>query len=365
MSLSPAFSPLQLGPVKLLNRFMRSATHEALSDDSGFPSPKLLSWIERLASGNVGLIVPGYVYASESGRAASNQTGMESEAHGQAWKSTISRVHAAGSKLMFQIAHGGVASPSRKGPSALSPFASALTVGEIDVVIESFRKAAVYCYRAGADGVELHSAHGYLFALFLSPLTNRRKDKYGGSPENRVRIVEETVREIRKATDKGFGIGIKMNGVDSMPWGVKPELCAEYVRLLKKNVDFFEISSGLGNFLSTIRFAPVGFVSKCLAMLNPWEFTHGYNLKAAAVVKKRNPDAVVAAVGGWRDLDYCNEAIRLGEVDMVSISRAFIREPDLVKQWKEGRTRAADCKSCNACILGMGNPEKGLACTYP
>jgi 2,4-dienoyl-CoA reductase-like NADH-dependent reductase (Old Yellow Enzyme family) len=272
MSLGSAFSPIQFGPVKLLNRFMRSATHEALSNDNGFPTPNLFRWIERLGDGGVGLIIPGYVFPIETGRAMFRQTGMYSESHGLVWKPTISKLHAAGSKLMFQIAHGGATSPARKGPSSVWPLVSALTIAEINDVIESFRKAAVYCYRAGADGVQLHAAHGYLFSLFLSPLTNRRSDVYGGSPEGRVRIVQETVREIRKTTDSSFGIGIKQNGTDSMPWGVKPALCAEYVNLLKKTVDLFEISSGMGNFLSTMRMGMGGLVRNCIALLNPWEF---------------------------------------------------------------------------------------------
>jgi 2,4-dienoyl-CoA reductase-like NADH-dependent reductase (Old Yellow Enzyme family) len=245
------------------------------------------------------------------------------------------------------------------------PLVSALTIAEINDVIESFRKAAVYCYRAGADGVQLHAAHEYLFSFFLSPLTNRRSDVYGGSPEGRVRIVQEAVREIRKATDSSFGIGIKLNGTDSMPWGVKPALCAEYVNLLKKTVDFFEISSGLGNFLSTIRMGTGGLVRNCIALLNPWEFSQAYNLNAATIVKRRNPDAVVAAVGGWRDLDYVNDAIRMNGIDIISMARPFIREPDLIKQWKNGRTRAADCTSCNRCILGTVTAKRDLKCSYP
>jgi 2,4-dienoyl-CoA reductase-like NADH-dependent reductase (Old Yellow Enzyme family) len=343
---------------------MRSATNEGLSDDRGFPTPTLFHCIERLAANNVGLIVPGYVYPIESGRAIWNQTGMFSKAHGEVWKPTIAKVHSAGSKLMFQIAHGGLASPSHKGPSSLGPFGSSLTIPEIEDLIESFKKAAVYCYNAGADGVQLHGAHGYLLALFLSPLTNRRKDKYGKSVEGRTRIVREITHEIRKATDKSFGIGIKMNGTDSMPFGVKPILCAEYVHSLKDTLDFFEISCGLGNFLSVIRMAPVGFLKSCVAAVNPWKFTRGYNLAAAKVVKRKNPDAVVAAVGGWRDLDDCNNAIGQGNIDLISISRPFIRQPNLIKLWKSGTKTVADCKSCNACILGM-KPGSGLRCIYP
>jgi 2,4-dienoyl-CoA reductase-like NADH-dependent reductase (Old Yellow Enzyme family) len=273
-------------------------------------------------------------------------------------------VHSAGSKLIFQIAHGGVSSPARKAPSSVWPFGAALTAAEICDLIESFKKAAVYSYRAGADGVQLHAAHGYLIALFLSPLTNHRTDKYGGSAEGRARIVREIVGEIRSATDKDFAVGMKMNGTDSMPWGVQPALCAEYVHLLKGAVDFFEISSGLGNFLSTLRMAPIGFIKSCISRLNPWEFTEQYNLDAARVVKRKNPDAVVAAVGGWRDLAACNDAIRRNEIDLVSISRPLIREPHLIKQWEAGQKTRSDCKSCNACILGMSRSRQGIACRY-
>jgi 2,4-dienoyl-CoA reductase-like NADH-dependent reductase (Old Yellow Enzyme family) len=270
---------------------------------------------------------------------------------------------------MFQIAHGGVAAVDggKLGPSPFFGRAKVLTIAQIEDIIESFRVAAVNAYSAGASGVQLHAAHGYLLSLFLSPVSNRRNDRYGGSIQNRARIVSEMSREIRRSTDKSFAIGLKMNGTDSIPFGVNQKLCSNYVSLLKDSIDLFEISCGLGNFFSTIRAQAPKFSLKNLLVdaLNPWAFEEDYNLQIARFVKKQNPDTIVAAVGGWRNIATIQKALSQKQIDLVSISRPFVREPHLVREWGEGRKRNADCKSCHECLFGKHRPEDGLHCSFP
>jgi 2,4-dienoyl-CoA reductase-like NADH-dependent reductase (Old Yellow Enzyme family) len=365
MALKSPFSPIKLGPVQLMNRFMRSATYECLADDLGFPSPRLLSMMETLASGQVGLIVPGYVYTAPTGKAVPKQTGLCSPDHATPWIPTIRRIHTAGSKLMFQLAHGGLSSDGpHVGPSSLGGLAHPLSIAEIDDIVNSFVKAAVSA--RGADGIELHAAHGYLLSLFLSPIFNRRRDRYGGSVEGRVRIVGEIATQIRRSTDPGFGIGIKMNGYDVLPFGVTPKIAAQYVRCLRGKVDFFEISCGIGNILATIQARPVNrFLSIAASLVNPWHFRKNFNLDAAKFIKKMNPDAIVAAVGGWRGLKDCEKAITKGEVDVISMARPLIREPHLIKEWAAGRNKPAACKNCNRCIWMDFTKKVGIRCQFP
>jgi 2,4-dienoyl-CoA reductase-like NADH-dependent reductase (Old Yellow Enzyme family) len=367
MSLTGPFSPIKLGSVQLMNRFMRSATYECMADDLGFPSPHLFRLIETLASGRVGLVVPGYVYTVPTGRAVPKQTGLYSPEHATVWIPTIRHIHATGARLMFQLAHCDIASDGpRVGPSSVGRFAHALSIGEVDDIANSFIKAAVAAYGAGADGVDLHAAHGYLLALFLSPLLNRRSDRYGGSVEGRVRIVDEIVTQIRKSTDPAFGIGIKMNGYDALPFGVTPKLAAQYVNRLRGKVDFFEISCGLGNGLATLRARPVNrFLSAAASIVNPWHFERNYNLGAAKFIKRKNPEAIIAAVGGWRDIRDCENALKKGEVDLISISRPLIREPQLIKEWQEGRKKPAACMSCNRCIRAEFAKKLAIRCQFP
>ena len=201
---SPLFSSFQCGPMTLPNRFIRSATWEGLADSNGFPAQELFNKMVQLAKGGCGLIVPGYCYTIQHGRANPTQTGMTSKEHAQIWKETIDEIHKNGSKIMFQLAHGGDKCNQNDigqqpiGCSGLEPGSRAMTDAEICETIESFAKAAKYLKEAGADGVQLHAAHGYLLSQFLSPYLNRRTDKWGGVTENRTRIVFEIVNEIRK-----------------------------------------------------------------------------------------------------------------------------------------------------------------------
>ena len=382
MSGKVIFSPLKVGSMTIKNRFMRSPVWEALADEkTGLPTPKLLKAMVNLARGGVGLIVPGYVYISEDAHALPYQTGLYDTKTADAWKDTIKKMHSYGSKVVFQPCHGGCGcSPdivgTPRGCSGHVPGTRAMTTAEVEETIDNFINSAKLAARAGADGVEIHAAHGYLLSEFLSPAVNKRTDRYGGSYENRIRIVKEIVEGIRKATDRNnFLIGIKMNGHDCLPGGVTPELAAREVHDFD-GIDFFEISCGFSNVMSTIRSVIRGTLFKGLtqpqvelatAMLKRevpgFEFHHGYTVEYAEYVKKQNPNKVIASVGGLRDLDKMEEIVKSGKVDMVSLARPFLREPDLVNKFMKGK-KTADCLSCGECILRR--PDKnGVKCTYP
>ncbi|OHT10688.1 oxidoreductase, FAD/FMN-binding family protein [Tritrichomonas foetus] len=392
--MSIAFTPAKIGPMVLKNRFMRSATCEALSDEKGFPKPQLFQMMEKLSQNEVGLIIPGYVYPSEKYKAMKGQTGFYSQAHADVWKNTIANIHKNGSKIMFQIAHGGQAvlkGGERCGPSKLLNIPG-MTIPQIEELIDSFHKSALYAKSVGADGVELHAAHGYLLSTFLSPALNRRSDKYGGSIEGRVRIVSEIAETLRKSTGPDFAIGIKMNGYDNIPFGVTPKISSQYVNLLKGKIDLFEISGGISigtlrckgrmNFLQRLMFICGGFIPQTIfaalskdqeKMMNVMEnfqslfdkkYYDGYCLEAAEYIKRNNPDVCVASVAGHRKIENINEILDQEKVDLISLSRPLIREPNLIKRFKQNKATESQCKSCNHCLysIAFGNP---LRCSYP
>lgn len=382
MSGKVIFSPLKVGAMTLKNRFMRSPVWEGLADKKGVATPRLLKEMVDLAGGGVGLIVPGFVWVSPEGQAGPGQTGLYDAKTADVWKDAIKKIHSYGAKIVFQPAHGGIncmpeiIGVTPRGCSAIVPGTRAMTTAEVEETIDAFINSAKMAERAGADGVELHAAHGYLLSQFLSPATNKRTDRYGGSYENRIRIVQEIVEGIRKVTDKEtFTIGIKMNGHDCLDGGITPELAAREVHDFH-GIDFFEISCGLSNVMATVRSVIRGSVFKGLSQPQVeritaaikrerpgFEFQRGYNVEYGAYVKKQNPDRIIATVGGLRNFEKMEEIVNSGVADIVSLGRPFIREPDLVNKFMRGQKEAA-CLSCGECILRPPG-KRGVVCTYP
>lgn len=151
-----------------------------------------------------------------------------------------------------------------------------------------------------------------------------------------------------------------MNAQEFLPEGTTPDLSSRYVNHLKSKIDMFEISCGLNNFISTIRPAPIRKIIKYTYGL---KFEEGYNLSFAEQIKHDNPDTIIASVGGFRTLTVMENAIK--NVDMISISRPFVREPDLIKKFHDKKSTKSACISCNHCLLFMNQDPRGTICDYP
>ncbi|KAH0785979.1 oxidoreductase, FAD/FMN-binding family protein [Histomonas meleagridis] len=376
---SVLYSPTKIRGHIIKNRFMRSATYEALGEPSGMPKHELTKMIEKLATGEVGLIVPGYVYPIKHGKAAKFQCGITNYKEAGAWENTIKFAHKKGSKIIFQVCHGGVMCKPEDidgtpiGASGILPNTRDMTNAEIEETIDSFIQAALRLQSVGADGIQLHAAHGYLLSAFLSPAMNRRTDKWGGSLENRVRIVQEIATNIRKVVSPDFAISIKMNGDDNYEGGVTPDMAGQYILRLPM-IDHFEISCGIGlKYPSTIRFHPVKeefynniedkklaekfyqIATKCAKNAPS---TYGYNVYAAKRIHEIAPDANLAVVGGNRRVADMEDIINSKTANMVSLSRPFLRQPLLVKELKEGKIDKITCKDCGLCILNLSSKVK-------
>jgi 2,4-dienoyl-CoA reductase-like NADH-dependent reductase (Old Yellow Enzyme family) len=251
-----------------------------------------------------------------------------------------------------------------------------MTIPEIESTIQSFVDSAKLAVRAGADGVELHGAHGYLLSEFLSPAINKRTDKYGGNINNRLRIIQEIAGGIRSVTDRdSFTIGIKINGHDFLHGGVTPDLAAKYIHELDR-IDFFEVSCGFWNVTVTVRSKPrpsifsglskeeIAQVKATISKQKPGVgYRDAYTLDLAEYIKSANPDRVIASVGGHRELSVMNQAISLGKVDIISMARPLIREPHLVKMFERGEKTRSACLSCGECIWRRPEPG-GVRCSW-
>ena len=403
---SIVFTPSKTGPLEIKNRLVRSATYENAATSGGEVSEFLVDLYCTLAKGGVGLIITSVT--SVYSKALHFHSGMRAD--DDSFIPTLKRIPYAvkqGSpdcKVMLQLGHPGrqVIHPEnmaklmpllpsaliayiRKHPEVMAPPAEAvhkveptapsavydttfdrtprvLTTEEIEEIIEAFAEGIRRAQEAGFDGVQLHAAHGYLLSSFLSPRTNHRNDQYGGSPENRIRIIDDIYQRARKKVGDSFPILIKMNSTDFLPGGIALN---EVVQVGKQLSDLgfaaIEVSGGMWEAVTRnkeeLGWPPV-FLPESRTGIKDKD-QEAYFLPAAKAIKEKT-NATVILVGGLRSFSKIEEVLTSKDADFVSISRPLIRQPDLPSLWRSGEAPdKAECVSCNAC-LPAGNAR--LAC---
>jgi len=346
------FEEATIGGIAMRNRIVRSATWEGACDGNGAPTERLIACHEALADGGVGLIIAGYAYVSPEGKQNIGKMGMHDDSLVPALKGLTDRVHDKGGRIVAQLVHaGGQANRKVSGhppvaPSAVSlPFYPEVPVeldrAGIGRIVADFARAAARAKESGFDGVQLHGAHGYLLGQFLSPLTNARKDEYGGILENRARFLVETVGAVKRIVGKNYPVWIKLNGDDFIPGGTTREETETVARFLEgAGIDAIEVSGGTpASGERTPARTAIDTVEK-----------EGYHRDLARGIK-RQVRIPVGAVGGFRTLSLIEETLSAGDADFVSMARPFIREPGLVNRWASGDRSRAACISCNGCFL--------------
>ena len=389
--MSVLFSPFKLRDLKIGNRFIHSATYESMSLVTGEVTDPIIKRYRRLAKGDIGLIIPGYMYVHLYGKGAMNQMGIHTDAMIPGLKALVETIHEEGSKVAFQLHHAGrqtrkeVIGRHPKGPSSegrdtmflIKP--GVMTEMEIIEVIESFGKAAERTVKAGADGVQIHAAHGYVINQFLSPFFNRRNDEWGGSDEKRFRFLKEVILAIRKNIPEEMPLLIKLNTNDFTPKaGITPELAVKYTEWLADlEIDLIEVSCG-SMFYSGFNTMRGDVPVKTILNIYPWwmkplaklalksmsgkfDLEEGYNLDAAKMIRDKSGKIAISVVGGFRKLKHMEEVVEEGYSDFISMSRPFIREPYIVKKFKEGKKEEVDCRSCNECLGNVIN-NRPLRC---
>ncbi len=354
------FTPASIGNVQLKNRIIRSATEEAYCE-SGCPSPRFTKVFTDLAAGGVGAIISGIAMVAEE-----ESLPFELYAFNDSYIDGYVEVRKAvrdvdpDCKIFAQVGHQGYRYFNTKefgtriGPSDVSwpgdqfPM-RAMEVEEIEQVVDLFAHAIRRFKEGGWDGVEIHGGHGYLISTFLSPYSNKRTDRYGGSVAGRVQIVKEIVEQARALVGDDFPIFIKFNsddgggsGTQDLVGGIDKEIFVETANeLAKMKIDAIDVT---GNNCSR-------------AGVNDIE-EQSYFKDAAVALEL---DIPVILTGGNRTPDALNEILDTGEIDFIGISRPLIREPDLANKWLSGVTDGADCVSCNQCAQ-MDNLMSGMKC---
>ncbi|MEW6348022.1 MAG: NADH:flavin oxidoreductase [Thermodesulfobacteriota bacterium] len=387
------FTPIRLAELEVRNRFVHSATQECMASSEGLVTDELIHRYVNLAKGEVGLIIPGDMYVHPMGKSRYNQTGIDSDVTIDGLKRLVGAVHEHGSKIVFQLAHaGGQTSKKVIGGTPLAPsnygrdpvyFGTPKEMDEDEILtaVKAFSDAAGRAVEAGADGIRLHAAHGYLINEFLSPFFNLREDSWGGSEENRFRFLGTIISEVRKVMPAGMPLLVKLNTHDHTPRpGILPELAMRYAeRIARIGVEGVELSSGSSSysFMAMCRGeVPVKelvegqpFLLKVPAriqlnrLVGKFDMEEGYHLDAARLIRPVLGSARLLLVGGLRTVRFMEEVIQQGHADMVSMSRPFIREPFLVKRIREGKTDRTSCISCNRCLARIAR-YRSVRCEY-
>ena len=411
------FQPLEFKNLTLKNRLLRSNISGRIDNYNGSGAPARVSWEERFARGGVGGIVSSHVPVAVRGRILPNYATIDRDERVDFWSKVVRRVHAHDCKFILQLSHsghqqdiGGVENLGKVAESSTNErewfhgiSSHAMAREEIDVVVDQFVAGARRAKAAGCDGIELHACNGYLFTQFLSPAINDRKDEYGGSLENRARLLRRVVRAIREQVGSDYHLQVKITSVDHhdavepwLPAGTTLEDTIQVARWLEEDtVDALHVSVGsffphprnpagawpgtdagqnyeamLQSGSNTVRnYIAFRYTKGLTAAL--WERTttakgvapEGISLEDARAIKAAVSVPVVNT-GGYQRASFIRSAIESGGCDAVAIGRPLLANPDLPRMFQQGLDEAPKpCTFCNNCLARV--LEDPLGCYEP
>ena len=355
------FEPSEINGMILSNRFVRSATWEGMAADDGACTPKLIYLMAGLAKGGVGLIISSHAYVLQEGQASFRQLGIYKDELVPGLQDMTAAVHENNGKIVIQLAHGGYyAHPKLIGQTPKAPSNAEvmsktprdeMSADDIQNVISAFEAGAQRAKAAGFDGIQIHSAHGYLLSQFLSPAFNQRNDEYGGDLQNRARVHIAVLQGIRRAVGDDYPVLIKMNCRDFIENGLTVEDSLQVSKMLvAEGIDAIELSGGI---LSSKTLSPSRVGIKT-------EDKEAYFQEDAKAFKAQL-DVPLILVGGNRSLPVAERLVQDGIADYISMCRPLIREPDLINRWKSGDMSKAACVSDNMCF-GPAQKGDGIYC---
>ncbi|MFT3810515.1 MAG: NADH:flavin oxidoreductase/NADH oxidase family protein [Micropepsaceae bacterium] len=356
------FSPLTLPNGAIIaNRIAKAAMEENMADDDHAPSAELIRLYRAWADGQAGLVITGNVMVDARAMTGPAGVVLEDDRHLDRFKAWAEAARSGGGQVWMQINHPGRQMPAALGQETLAPSAIALDLGaqskvfpvpremtaaDIAEVERRFAATAALAERAGFTGVEIHAAHGYLLSQFLSPLANRREDRWGGSVENRARLLLDVVRGVRAAVSPGFAVAVKLNSADFQRGGFSPEDARAVVQMLAPHrVDLVELSGG-----SYEAPAMMGSARDERTLAREAYFLE-FAREIAAVATMP-----LMVTGGIRRREVAEKVIESG-VAMAGIATALAIEPNLPRNWKLGATDAPALKP----IAWKNKPVASLA----
>ncbi len=385
------FSPLTLGPITLKNRFIKSGANENMYR-KGFPTKALLKHHRDLAAGGIALTTMAYAAVAKVGRTLPDQLWLRPEVLPDL-KAITDAVHAEGGKISLQLTHGGSFVTSIFIPHRTISASAGLNVAglfhgnflqramnekDMALVIEQFAQGARMAREAGFDAVEVHMGHGYLLNQFISPLSNKRTDQYGGSAENRVRFPARVLSAVKEAVGQDLAVLAKINVADGVKRGATAEDAMITAKALEAaGADMLVLSGGrnvestwfmFGSPMNQEAFAEIfkkqplqRLLMKAAAAGTPKGLTfremyfEEYSRKVRSAV-----NMPLAYLGGVKSLANVEKAMAEG-FDAVAMARVLLHDPALVNKFQNGSVTQSGCNNCNACVAQIYN-QAGTYC---
>ena len=328
---SPLAQPLTLPcGVTLKNRIAKSAMSDSLGDGAGNPTDDQIRLYERWANGGLALSIIGEVQATPLFAEKPGNVILNSQSDQDLLKRLANAGATDGAQLWLQLGHAGAMADASistpKGPSALDLpglTCGALTLDEIHALPAEFARTANLAKELGFGGVQVHAAHGFLLSQFLSPLFNKREDAYGGSLQNRMRLLLEVIEAVRKAVGPEYPVGIKLNAADQLEGGFAEDEALEVIAAVDKTaIDLIDISGGT--------YFPGAASSSDRAGSGP------YFLAFAGRAREKTKIPLMVT-GGFKTLAQAESAIAEGKADLIGLARALVVDPELPSFWLAGQ----------------------------
>ncbi len=348
MKYSKLFSPLFIGHLRLKNRIAMAPMATHFADESGAVTSRLIDYYVERACGGVGLIIIESGYVHPSGRGGIRRLGLHEDRLIPGLKELIKQVHSQGAKISAQLHHAGrqinalalngifPVSCSSIAPAMEGIVPRALKIVEIEELIEAFGQAARRSVGAGFDAILIHAAHGYLIHQFLSPCSNTRQDRYGGTFQNRLRFLKEIIHRCRETVGKDFPIMVRISATEFIPGGLSVKDGQKIARHLGSwGIDAILVSGGTHE-TQEMELQPMAIPRGCLVPL------------AEAV--KKVVSIPVAAVGRIVDPGMAEEILQQGKADLITMGRALLADPAFPRKARQGK--AEDIRPCIGCLQG-------------
>lgn len=369
------FEPAPLGPLTLRNRTIKAATFEGRTPDA-LVTPELIEFHRQVAAGGVGMSTVAYLAVAPEGRTHAEAIHLRPEA-APGLAELVEVVHGEGALVAGQIGHAGpVANAASNGSPSLAPsrffnplgmrFAKVATEGDIARVTQDYARGTAICRDAGFDSLEVHLGHNYLLSAFLSPLMNRRTDRWGGSLEHRARFARQVLRTVRETAGPAMAVTAKLNMTDGVKGGFSLDEAIQVAKWLAEDgtVDAIELTGGsslanpmylfkgdapLPEFERTLPwYLRAGFRMVGAKFLRSYPYQEAYFLDMATQVRDE-VDVPIILLGGISTLETADAAIAAG-FEFVAMGRALLHDPDLINGFFEGTTTASGCVHCNRCM---------------
>ncbi len=351
--------PIQLGTMTLKNRIVMPPMVVRYATDDGFITDRSVGYYEARARGGAGLIIQEATFIHLQGQILANEPAIYDDRYIPGLSLVAQAIHRHGAKAAIQLVHGGrtaffripggVPIAPSPIPAPSYPMPKEMSLSDIDEVINAFAQAAYRARQAGYDGVEIHGAHGYLIDQFISPVSNKRTDAYGGGVENRAHLLGEVIGAVKEAVGRGFPVWCRINGREFGVEGGETLEDAKRVAQLAEKAGASAIHVSAAGPTSPLNYTQTVFTPGVIADL-------------AAGIKTAVSIPVIAV--GRMTPELGEKLLRESKADLIAFGRALFADPELPSKVCAGKTETIrPCILCFRCRDGLRSPEAGMRCS--